>query len=117
MTVAKQGDTLPPTTAVCLDALERIVDLSTADSVEFHAVERRGLAAISATANLPNDGSDGKADYTWTIADRSQPGTYRWEFQATWTAETPEDEDLILTFPNDGYNELTIYPQLDTAAS
>lgn len=81
-----------------------IVDLSTAESVEFHLNSQPETDSniINKNANI-KDAVNGMVEYEWEEGDTDNPpGTYYFEFQVNWSNGDPQ------TFPNEGFRTLKI---------
>lgn len=100
--VTKQHDTFPPVVANLRDA-EGAVDLSSATQVRFLA--SNGTFTIVGTCTV-TDAANGEVTYTWAVGDTANIGTYKVEFEVTWTGGG------VQTFPNGDYKELDIVADL-----
>lgn len=63
-----------------------------------------GVAQAAAWVNPP--GTDGKVQYQPILADVARFGQYQQQWRVTFA------DSKVLTFPNDGYNIVTILPAL-----
>jgi hypothetical protein len=88
----KQGDTLPPLTAVLRDAAGNVVDL-TGCAVRFIAGSQ-GREPILDKAALVADAEGGIVEVPWAIGDTETAGTYEAEIEVTF------GNGDVLTFPN-----------------
>ena len=80
------------------------VDLSSANTVEFHLNEqpKSDTNILNKDANM-KDAINGVVEYQWEDSDTSlKPGTYFYEFQVNWDNGDPQ------TFPNDDFKVLKI---------
>jgi hypothetical protein len=105
----KRNDTLPRLRAT-LTINGAPVNFSSGEfagaTVRFHMVDAFTNAVIvNAPASIV-DAANGVVEYTWTAADTAVAGQYNAEFQVTQTS------GKIMTFPNDGYIQIQIIPDL-----
>ena len=83
---------------------DSVVDLSSADTVEFHLNERpkSDTNILNENANI-KDAANGVVEYQWADGDTDlEPRTYFYEFQVNWDNGDPQ------TFPNTGFKTLKI---------
>jgi hypothetical protein len=110
----KQNDTLPKIGATLWrDEAKTIpMDLTSAQAVNFHMMERSQLDAASpvlvveATAQVV-DALLGKVEYTWVQVDTEDDGTYYGEFEVEWSGTDRT------TWPNNDYIVIVITKDLD----
>jgi len=94
----KQNDTRP-SLYVNLAQDGSVVDLTGA-AVKFH------MGTVIDTAAVITDATRGSVRYDWLAADTATAGSYRAEFQVTFS------DGGIETFPNDGHLIINIYSEL-----
>lgn len=80
------------------------VDLSSADSIEFHLNKQPNSSSNILNKNATiSDAANGVVKYEWADGDTDlEPRTYFYEFQVNWDNGDPQ------TFPNDGFKTLKI---------
>lgn len=105
----KRNDTAPSITAT-LQASSTAVDIQNA-TVRFHMLDSGGAVVVDAAANNDqvtdgSDGSTGKVSYDWAAADTDVAGTFRAEWEVTFSDGT------IRTFPTPGYTTVIIHGDL-----
>lgn len=103
--VLKRGDTLPVLQAQLLDSEGNPVNLTTAEQVRFLMIDRKGNPVVDAPAFIVN-AEEGFVQFFWRPEDTSQVGSFNAEFEVTF------DDGSILTFPNDRYFTIQIFPDL-----
>lgn len=96
----KRNDTAPAIRATLKDGDGDPVDL-TGCSVNFHMVDEDGTVVVDAAGSVVTAAS-GIVEYSWAAADTDVSGTFRAEFEVTYTDTTIE------TFPNSGYIKIHI---------
>ncbi len=104
LVIIKKGDRLPPLDATCEDAEGKPIDLSSGPpDVKFY-MRRSGEAAnlINGAAMTIVDAPNGKVRYAWQAGDSITPGRYIGEIKVDFGAGG------LMTFPNDGYLDITI---------
>jgi hypothetical protein len=113
----KQGDTFPEIEFLLEASPDgggdpEPVDLSGADSIEIVAKCTSPTTLIIGTCAADADQVTNKGQGTYTLAadDSSVPGDYDVEWKVTWdAAATPP---TVERFPNEGYESMTIGPNL-----
>lgn len=103
----KQGSTSPALTQTILDGSGNPLDLTGATV----SLAIRALTAANATVNpaTVSDALSGLVSYTFTTTDTAVPGIYTAEFIVTLSG------GAVYTWPNDGYLEISVEPNLSTA--
>ena len=102
----KRNDTSPAIVGTAVRKIDNsIVNLSGA-TVRFHMGRIGDTRIVDAAATLLTDGTDGKMKYSWQAADTLSVGNYKAEFEVTFADLTIE------TFPNGGYIDVLITPDL-----
>lgn len=105
----KAGDTWPPITGT-LRTSAGPVDLTAA--VEVRMWMRSDTLAINTDECEITDALAGVVSYTPSPTETAISGTYRLEWQVDW-GDDETDRPRIQTFPNGGYDTLTIIEALD----
>lgn len=101
----KSGDTSPALAATLTDSDGNAIDITGA-SVDFHMSPRGGDGTkVDAQATI-TDASNGKVEYRWSQSDTDTPGTYRGEFEVTYSGGDVE------TFPNDEYITISVTEEI-----
>ena len=95
----KRGDLLPIAFSTLSDSTGA-VDLTGA-SVQFIMRARDGTMKVNAAATI-DDAAAGLVSYVWTLGDTDTPGVYPQEWEVTFP------DGKIATFPNAGYNYVTV---------
>jgi len=102
----KQNDTLPVIKAVLKDASGNIVDLGNASGIRFHLSTSKNVNLIDAEAGMEGNGSTGVALYNWVIGNTALAGSFKAEFEVTFTGGGIE------TFPNNSFISVVIEKEL-----
>tara|TARA_R100001463_G_scaffold130980_1_gene190742 strand:+ start:651 stop:974 length:324 start_codon:yes stop_codon:yes gene_type:complete len=97
----KQNDTSPIIQATLKDANSAAVDLTGA-SVRFHMIKYRGTSTKVAAAAAIVDDDAGTVKYVWQSGDTDTVGSFKAEFQVTFSDGTVE------TFPNTDYIQIDV---------
>ena len=100
----KTGDTSPIVTATFKDADLNPVNI-TGSTVRIHVVSLSGTTLIDEAMTVTS-GPNGVAEYEWQAGDTDTAGTYKVEFEVTYSDNTVE------TFPNTGHEMLIIKDDL-----
>jgi len=113
----KQNDTWPPLRGSASDE-DGLVDLTAADSLRV--ILKADATTISGTATVLEPPEAGLVagqpamfnwEYVWDADDLDTVGVYQVELEVTWdSASTPPK---VETFPNEGYESLTVVDDLD----
>ena len=102
----KTNDTSPKLTVDLENAAGNPVDLSGA-SARFH-MKKYGASSLKVYAGADiTDEDNGRVEYSWSLLDTDEAGTYYGEFEITYGDGTVE------TFPNSGYFTVIIQEDLD----
>lgn len=110
----KQGDTAPRIESTLTDGANTPVDIAQADI--FFTLRRidddgtpivNKIAASNDQITDGEDGSRGFVHYDWTIGDTDIAGGYRAEWEVLFV------NNLVMTFPNNGYDLIAIIEQLE----
>ena len=101
----KQNDTWPPLNATLTDA-NGPIDLTAATGVKLILAPTGGGATIVNAACTIVSAVAGTVRYTWTTGDTTTIGTFKGEFEITWTG------GKIGTVPNEGYFTVEILDDL-----
>jgi len=101
----KQNDTGPTLRATLTDISDNPVNVTDA-SVMFHMVNLSGTVKVDA-ACVVVDGPAGIVDYEWVAGDTDTVGTYRAEWEVTYSDATIE------TFPNNGHATVVVTEELN----
>jgi len=108
----KQGDTWPPVRGRAATEADGTVDLTAADSMKLiikHQTSPTILEVVPVAIDPgTNDGFNWQ--YTWADGDTDELGTYDVELEVTWNSGTTPPE--VQTFPNEGFVELAVVPDL-----
>lgn len=105
--IIKQNDTRPIATATITDSTGAVVNLTGATVKFVMRSLTAASAAVNATATIISP-TAGTVSYTWAAADTATAGLY----QAVW--RVTQSDGSLLTFPNDGYLDIWIEPDLTT---
>lgn len=100
----KQHDLLPQLQAGLLNGVVA-VNLSTATSVKF-LMSNAIVGTVASAAATITDAVNGGVAYTWSPGDTDVAGTYKAEFEVTWSSGKKQ------TFPNDSYLQVKILADL-----
>lgn len=100
----KRNDTSPNISGVCKDADGVAIDITGA-SVRFHMKDKDGNTVVDAAASI-GVAASGEVYYAWQAADTDIAGSFKGEFEVTYSG------GAIETFPNDGYIPIRIYEDL-----
>lgn len=101
----KQNDTAPSLQAVLKDPSGTPIFLAGA-FVRFHMKSVSGTLKISSPVTIV-DANNGLIRYDWEIGDTDTAGSFYAEFQVTYA------DGNIETFPNNGYESITITKELN----
>ena len=102
----KQNDTSPSIRVQFLDNDKNPVNII-GGSVKFKmSVYNTGELVVNDNAII-SDGENGVAYYLWSSEDTATAGTFKAEFEVTYSDASVE------TFPNDGYINIQIEDDLD----
>lgn len=101
----KQNDTSPTIRATLKGAGNATLNLSGA-SVYFRMKRSSGDTLIEGAAEI-FDPTEGTVQYAWEAGDTSVAGTYKAEFELTYS------DGKVETFPNLGSISITITPEID----
>jgi len=102
----KTNDTSPKLTVDLENAAGNAVDLSGA-SARFH-MKKYGASSLKVDAEADiTDEDGGRVEYSWSLLDTDEAGTYYGELEITYGDSTVE------TFPNSGYFTIIIQEDLD----
>lgn len=107
----KAGDTYPPIVGT-LRSGGGPVDLTAA--VEVRMWMKSSTLAINTDPCEITDAANGVVSYTPSPTETAVAGTYQLEWQVDW-GDDEDDRPQIQTFPNSGYDTLTIVAALDPA--
>ena len=99
----KRGDNAPPITATLSD-LDGPIDLSSADAVRLRM--KSDTAIVEAGPVEITDAANGEIKYEWEADDLMFAGSYRGEWEITWSDGT------IQTVPNDTYFAVDVLEDL-----
>lgn len=103
----KKGDTRPELSITITDeATGNALDLTGA-TAKFYMDGEDGTAKVNGATATIYDAANGKVKYSWQTADVDSAGRYLAEFEITLAGGG------IVTFPQDGYIEITILGALD----
>jgi len=102
----KQGDTAPIMEANLRQPSGAAAPLAGA-AVKFYMRPRGRSTITTNSAAAVTDAANGVVQYSWVAADTQQPGAYEGEFEVTYADGTIE------TFPNEGYIDISIPPQIN----
>ena len=102
--IIKRNDTAPALAATCQDADGNAIDITGA-SVRFHMIDKNDVTVVDAAATIVS-ASAGTIKYAWQAADTDESGSFRGEFEVTYSDSTIE------TFPNSNYIQIQIYDDL-----
>jgi hypothetical protein len=102
----KRNDTSPSIVGTAVRKLDNTVIPITGATVRFHMGRIGETRLVDAAAAIFTDGSDGKMKYDWQAADTIAIGNYKAEFEVTFA------DGSIETFPNGGYIDVQITPDL-----
>lgn len=100
----KQNDTSPAYRVTLKDGNGDPVDV-TAATIRFHMMDADGTVKVDAAGSIVTAAS-GIVEYEWSAADTDTVGTYRAEFEVTYSDGT------IGTFPNSSYNIVKIFDDI-----
>ena len=101
----KQNDTSPKLAATLKDGNGQVVDVTGA-SVRFHMAKLNSSTVITDASATVTNGSAGTVEYAWTASDTASIGTFRGEFEVTFST------GLIQTYPNSGYISIQITDEI-----
>lgn len=104
----KQGDTLPPLVTRLLGADGTAQQLPTGSVVVLSVRAPDGTVVVDRVQCQITDAETGEVRYDWRAGDLAQQGAHTFELEAT----IPGESGGVLSFPNGGYGELRVVPQL-----
>jgi len=74
-------------------------------TVRFHMAEADGTVVVDAAGTV-EDAAAQQIAYAWGVGDTASPGTYRAEFEVTFS------DGSVETYPNSDYLKIIIKPDL-----
>lgn len=101
----KKDDTSPALRATMTDGENNAINITDA-TVVFRMYTLDGVEKVNSSCSII-DGAAGIVEYVWQAGDTDTTGTFRGEWQVTYTDSTIEK------FPNNDYASIVVVADLD----